>query len=66
MDIHGHHRCRDCGARVWVPTRIVPHPKRPGWHKLVLREDEFMQAFRRHVLLNPEKHPTYAIASTAD
>lgn len=57
-----HRRCPDCGAFVWVPLRLEPMVDRYREVRLRVREDEFREAMERHVMLNPEIHPTFVIA----
>jgi hypothetical protein len=62
MDVNSHHRCPDCGAAVWLPLTLQPISGRGSEIRVQIREIEFQDAFERHVMLNPEKHPTLAIA----
>lgn len=65
MHFNSQHRCPDCGAKVWVPvTALSSH--RGTTVRLVIREDEFRESFERHVMLNPQLHPTFVIADDDD
>lgn len=56
-NVAGRYRCPDCRARLWLPLALIREPDRPP--RLVIREQEFHEAFARHIAFNPDRHPTF-------
>lgn len=57
------YRCPECGALVWVPMDVELKPGRRPEVKAQIRKEEFAEAFERHVMFNPERHPRFVIAT---
>lgn len=58
--VDSEYRCPDCGALVWVPLDVELLCAEGALRvDAQLREGEFRPAFEQHVMLNPDRHPTF-------
>jgi hypothetical protein len=55
-----HVACPDCGHPFQYRVDIQFDPDRLAPPRVVVNEQDFTERFTRHVMLNPDRHPSFA------